>query len=215
MPRPTNHPDASDSPLDSIDLARRLLRAGYQGTLQFDEHFVPLKYVIDPASGALVAPVMVAMLAASETILFVPEETASALQILVSLEPLDDSCATADRWRIHHGEPDDVRWATLFLDMAKLAGVVIDGDALMTPNPLAGAEPALCKHANQKPEALRAAVVHRAGIEIESPICVGVDTQGIDIRAKFDIVRLWFDEPATDEAAARAALDRLLDEASP
>jgi len=213
MTHPPDHPDDPGPAPDVVDRAMRMLRDAYRGTIQFDEHFIPLKYVIDPARGALIAPVMVAMLTAEETILFVPVESADALQILVSLEPIDDSHAMADRWRIYHGEPDDVRWATLYLDMAKLAGVVIDGDALMTPNPFAHAEPALCKDANQNPAALRAAASRRAGMDIESPLCVGVDPAGMDLRARFDIVHLWFDAPAYDEAAARAAIGRLLAEA--
>ena len=210
-----NDPDDITDDGDALDAARAMLRAGFRGTLQFDEHFVPLRYVIDPGAGRLAAPVMVAMLTASETILFVPEEAESALQCLVTLEAIGEDHAAADRWRIYHGEPEDVRWAILWLDMAKLDGVVLDGDALMTPNPLADAEPALCRLLNQDKPALTRLAAARGGMEIESPACVGVDPAGLDVRARFDIVRVLFDEPAPTEDAARAAIERLIAESAP
>lgn len=208
----TDTPETNDQPADAVAEARAMLRNGYRGTLQFDEHFIPIKYVIDPEDGRLIAPVMVAMLTAAETILFVPEEAEDSLQMLVSLEEIDEHHAMADRWRTYHGAPEDVRWAAIWIDMAKLRGVVVDGDALMTPNDLADAEPALCKFVNRRRDALRAAAARYGGMEIESPLCVGVDAHGVDVRAKFDIVRIWFDEPASDEAAAKATIERLLDE---
>ena len=208
-PRPL---PASD-PHDALARGRALLRDALRGTLQFDEHFRPLKYVIDPLTGRLGAPVMVAMLTAAETVLFIPEETEDSLQCLVSLEPLDEHHALTDRWRIYHGEPEDVRWAVLYLDMAKLTGVVLDGDALMTPNPLADAEPALCRLLNDDPDRLRRLASSRGGMDIENPRCVGVDPAGLDVRARFDIVRVPFDEPVNTEDEARATIATLLDHA--
>ncbi len=191
--------------------AGAMLREGYRGTLQFDEHFVPIRFVVDPATGRLASPVMVAMLAAPETLLFVPEESADAVQALVTLEEIDEHHALADRWRIYHGEPEDVRWAIIYLDMAKLGGVVIDGDALMTPSALADAEPALCRLLNEDKKALGRVAERVGGMKIESPVCVGVDDSGFDVRARFDIVRVPFDARAVDEDAARAAIARLLE----
>ncbi len=198
---------------DPVARGHSMLRRDHRGTLQFDEHFVPIKYVIDPETGRLVAPVMVAMLTAAETILFVPEEDENALQMLVSLEAIDENHAMVDRWRIFHGEPEDVRWAEIWIDMAKLQGMVVDGDALMEGNPLAEAEPRLCKLLNEDIDALRAMTAHRGGMEIESPKCVGVDQQGVLVRAKFDIVRVWFDTIAESEAEARELIEQLIAEA--
>ena len=95
-----------------------------------------MPYVVSPADGRLVAPVMVAMLQAEETVLFVPEVGEGALELLVTLYEFDEhgpEGGLTDRWRIHHGEPSDVRWAHLDLDAAKHDGVVIDGDALLMP----------------------------------------------------------------------------------
>lgn len=197
----------------SLDAALRMIREGYRGTLQFDEHFIPIKYVIDPERGRLALPVMVAMLRAAETILFIPEEAEDSLQTLVTLEAMDEHDALADRWRTYHGEPDDVRWASVWLDMAKLQGVVIDGDSLMRPNPLVACEARLCKFINEQVDALRRLARSRGGMEIESPLCVGVDGEGFDVRARFDIVRIRFDEPTDDERDARARIAHMLEEA--
>ncbi len=210
----TNEGDMQGEPVrDQVAIARSMLRDGHRGTLQFDEHFVPIKYVIDPESGRLAAPVMVAMLSAAETILFVPEEAEDSLQMLVSLEQIDENDALADRWRIFHGEPEDVRWAVIWIDMAKLERVVIDGDALMTPNPLQEAEPRLCNLLNDDVDALRKMTEVHGGMEIESPKCVGVDAEGFDVRAKFDAVRVWFDTIAESEDEARELIEQMLVEA--
>lgn len=206
--------ETSGDPIpDPVARAKTMLRQGYRATLQFDEHFVPIKYVIDPENGRLAAPVMVAMLTAAETILFVPEEDERSLQSLVSLEQIDENHELADRWRIYHGEPEDVRWAVIWIDMAKLEGVVIDGDALMEPNALADAEPRLCKLLNDDIEALRKVTAMFGGMEIESPKCVGVDMEGFDVRSKFDTVRVWFDTLAESEDEARGLIEEMIAEA--
>ena len=68
---------------------------------RFDEHVHSLKFVVAP-DGRLVAPVMVAALQTTDTALYIPDDDAPALELLVSLEPFEDAGATAamaDRWR--------------------------------------------------------------------------------------------------------------------
>ncbi len=210
----TNSADHNDDFDNALTRARSMLRQSYRGTLQFDEHFVPIKYVIDPADGRLVAPVMVAMLTAAETILFVPEEAEDSLQMLVSLEEIDgQSHPCADRWQMYHGQPEDIRWATMWIDMAKLVGVVIDGDALMGTDALANDEPALCTLANADRASLISLCASRAEKKVESPLCVGVNKTGLDIRTRFDIVRVLFDEPASNGDAAAEMIEKMLEEA--
>ena len=176
-----------------VEKAYRHLRSHSCADLRFEEHFRPLRYVFHQ-DGRLFAPVMVAMLQAVETVLFIPEVAEYALEVLVTLDEFDEQGsegAIADRWRIYHGDPPDVRWASMNIDAGKLAGSVIDGEALTQANPLFGDESRICKHMNQAHSAdLHILALHFAHIEIENPVMVGIDELGIDIRGKFDVVRV-------------------------
>ncbi|MEY5031874.1 MAG: hypothetical protein RL354_905, partial [Planctomycetota bacterium] len=138
------------SEAEIITGARAFLRANLTGTIGFDEEFIPIKVVVAP-DGALVAPVMVAMLRALDVVIFLPAEDDAAMQLQVTLEEIQDSgehAALCDRWRIYHGEPEDVRWARISIDAAKFDGRMFDGLALMEPNALADAEPRICRKVN-------------------------------------------------------------------
>lgn len=175
-----------------LDETIAALHANLEGEFQFDEHLRPMKIVIAP-DGRVVGPVMVAMLQAAETTLFLPQADDDSLQLLVTLEPFKEEGpdgALADRWRIYHGEPEDVNWAVFSIDAAKYLGAVVDGQALRVPNPLSEDEPRLCRLMNHKqPEAL-ARFCRGAGFEIESPVMVGIDSYGVDVRARFGVVRI-------------------------
>ena len=104
--------DESALPGSVID-ACRYLRAHLTGLISFDGEFVPIKVVPTP-DGALVAPVMVAMLRTFDNALFLPDEGEDAMHMQVTLEEIHDradDAALCDRWRIYHGEPEDVRWS--------------------------------------------------------------------------------------------------------
>jgi hypothetical protein len=195
---------------EMTDAAYRFLRAHTTGDLQFEEHVRPIKFVLSP-EGRLAAPVMVAMLQAPETVLFVPQAIDGALELLVTLYEFDEHSpegAIADRWCIHHGEPPDVRWAYLDIDAAKQGGSVIDGEVLMRPNPLIADESQVCKAMNSSPDVLRLLCLHHAHLEIESPRMVGLDPLGIDVRGRFDVVRVQLTDPIEN---ADAALPLLMD----
>ncbi len=191
---------------DRVLAARAFLGAHKAGTLEFDDNFVPWKFVVDPADGRLCGPVMVAALLASQHVLHLPEETddPGAMRVLLSPEQLGDDPPIADRWSIYHGEPEDVRWAAVWVDFAKWDGVVVDGDALMATHPFASEEAALVRGLNADTDRLRALCVSVGGMrDVESPLAVGVDSLGVDVRARFDVVRLPFPEEAGDGEAAR------------
>jgi hypothetical protein len=206
--------DAGDdaSTDDGILDARRYLRAHLTGLLGFDGEFVPIKLVMAP-DGALIAPVMVAMLRSFDTVLFLPDEGEDAMHMQVTLEEIYDRGEHAplcDRWRIYHGEPEDVRWARITIDAAKFKGLMFDGIALMHPNLLTDVEARLCRRINtEMRETLRAAVVLVAGLEVEDPRLVGIDPLGFDVRGRFDVVRLPADPPIADGDDAVDALEEL------
>ncbi|MFZ4751345.1 MAG: hypothetical protein ACOYMM_12675, partial [Phycisphaerales bacterium] len=189
------------SEAEIITGARAFLRANLTGTIGFDEEFIPIKVVVAP-DGALVAPVMVAMLRALDVVIFLPAEDDAAMQLQVTLEEIQDSgehAALCDRWRIYHGEPEDVRWARISIDAAKFDGRMFDGLALMEPNALAEAEPRICRKVNAEMRGLlKQACLRVAEVEIEDPRLVGVDPLGFDIRGRFDVVRLDADPEIVD-----------------
>lgn len=199
-----------------LDDALRFLHAHLEGELQFDEHLRPMKIVIAP-DGRAVGPVMVAMIEAAETVLFLPHADDEAMQLLVTLEPFKEEGpdgARADRWRIYHGEPEDVNWAVFSIDAAKFNGAMIDGSALQRANPLAAEEARLCRRFNQEEPALLARLCQRAGLTIEDPRLVGVDPWGFDIRARFQVVRLPAPVLLTSAAEAERFLDMLAAESA-
>ena len=115
------------------------------------------------------APVMVAMLRSFDVVIFVPREDDAAMQLQVTLEEITDSglnAAGCDRWRIYHGEPEDVRWARFMIDAAKFDGRMYDGLVLMEPNRLADIEAGICKRVNaEMRDALRNACKFIAKVE--------------------------------------------------
>ena len=194
---------------DPVLAARAFLGCHRAGELQFDDNVLPWKFVIDPADGRLCGPVMVAAILASQHVLHLPEESddPGAMRVLLSPEQLDDDPPIADRWRIYHGEPEDVRWCAFWVDFAKWAGVVVDGDALMQTHPYAADVPGMLKDLNADAARLRALCATIAGVaDVESPVAVGVDPLGVDVRARFDVLRLPFDAEAPDADAARAMI---------
>lgn len=196
----------------AIDEARLFLRRHTRADLRFDEHMRPIKYVFGP-EGRLVAPVMVAMLASLETVAFIPEAIDGALELLVTLEAFDEAGphgALADRWRIYHGDPSDVRWAFLDIDAARLGQTVIDGEALRLTNALAADEAALCKEVNAAHrDDLRRLVLTHAQIEMAEPVMVGIDPMGLDVRGRFDVARVEAPEPMESAADARRVLEAM------
>lgn len=200
-----------------IQLAHAFLRAHSRGDLRFDENTRPLKYIVAP-DGTVIAPVMEAMLRSVDLVLFVPADEDDAMEVMVTPERFEESGSDgslADRWRIYHGEPEDVRWARLHIDAARFEGHIIDGEALTIPSPLASAEPALCKWLNQEHAATLPALCKQFGdAEAEKPVIVGVDDHGLDARRAFDVVRIVAPEPMSTEEDARRVVEAMIEASS-
>jgi len=197
-----------------VETAYAYLRRHYSGDLRFDEHFRPVRYVFAP-DGALVTPVMAAMLASYDTVLFVPECVDDALEVQVTAEQFDEQDASggalADRWRIYHGEPEDVYWAKLVIDAARFEGHVIDGEALMRENPLGEHESTLCRSINtDHRDDLKLLCEHFAQTDVAQPIAVGLDALGLDVRRKFDCIRIPFDKPQESAEQARSTIAHMI-----
>jgi hypothetical protein len=206
---PIARSDTHMSESDVIANALGFLRGHTRGDLRFEEHLRPIKYVVVP-DGRLVAPVMVAMLQAVDVVLFVPDCADDVLELMVTLTALDERSAdgvATDRWRIYHGDPQDVRWAFFNIDAAKFQSMVIDGDAMMVANPLAVDAAKICKRMNaENVDDLRRLCAHFANFTLEKPVMVGIDPLGLDVRAAYDVVRV----PAIEPMNTPGDVDRVL-----
>lgn len=201
-----------DSAPADLEHAIRMYRGHTSGVLSFDENVMDLKYVTMD-DGHLIAPVMVACFDAMNTVLFAPEENDDAIQLLLTLEELGGmnfDSADTDRWRVYHGEPIDVRWAKLWVESAKLGPVVFDGEAVATPNRFAAVVHTWCRELNADTAKLRTLCDRTVHVEVESPTAVGLDPDGIDVRARFGVVRLPFDQTLEDIDDIEPAIARLL-----
>jgi hypothetical protein len=205
----------SDAEQQALDLALRTLAAHRTGAISFGEHVRPIKFVLDNEDGRLVCPVMVAVLEEPEIVMFIPEESDEALQLLLDVEEVDekDHSRAIDKWIAHHGDPEDIHWVACWIDAARMGPVVIDGDALMNSNPLAGAEARTCRRINEDKDALRALCARYAKMDVEDPLCVAVAPLGLSVKSRFDILFVPFGADIETESALDAEIDRLLAEA--
>ena len=206
---------------DEIAAAIAFMRGHLRGLIRFDTEYLPIRVVFAP-DGRIVAPVMESMLLSTDCALYLPEEPEDQeeriVQLMVTLERFEESGPLgplADRWRIYHGEPDDVRWATFTPDFCKFAGYAFDGEAVTRPNPLASGEASICRAVNEdRVEDLGRLVVRRNEVELEDPRMVGIDPLGMDVRGRFEIARIDFHSPVEDVTAATDLVEGLLDETS-
>lgn len=213
MARSRRQPERDFEPDDIADQAYQFMRANLAGHIAFDGDRRTIKVCPLP-DGRLVAPVMVAMLRATDVVVELPDDGDDSLQITASLEAIDPEGAhgaACDRWRIYHGDPPDVRWALITIDAARYSGWFLDGSVLMRENPLAACESAICRDANLESAMLKRIIRRVIGSDPPSALLVGADAWGFDIRRHVDVVRVRLPEGQTiaDERTAMAALQDL------
>jgi hypothetical protein len=200
-------------PRPSINEALAFLRANSRGELRCDERLQRIKFVF-AADGAMAAPAARGTIESVDTVLFIPEYREDVMEVQCSLSPLQSTgsdAAVQDRWRIYFGAPSEPEWVRLTPDAARYRGMVIDGEALMQRNSLAAEEAALCRFVNQSHvESLRRVIARATRVHVELPVMVGIDENGIDVRASFGVIRLAFSKPMATALDAKAAIGRLL-----
>jgi len=189
------------------------IRSERHAVLVGDSVPLEVKTVLDNTTGHFVFPVNAFALDAQESVLWLPEERNTAMQILVDLTEIDGSNSEpADRWRIYHGEPTDNNWVSAAPQAVRFGALIADGSDIELANPLARDEPKLCKEFNTDRGRLG-----RLAAEVDprskgEGLLVGVDPMGIDIQTRFDIVRLPFGERVVVGAEASRHIHNLLDE---
>lgn len=150
--------------------------------------------------------------------LLIPEESEPELELLLDLQRRPPDEAARDRWRAYHAasEPEHAGdWATAIAETVRLCITpgpeVFDGPEVCQPNPLRDHLTTLLRQPNQRPGDLARAVRQRIGEVSVAPVAVGVDPWGLDVRARFGVIRLEFETEAGDTDAAAAAIGALLD----
>ncbi|MBT4585137.1 MAG: hypothetical protein HOC93_08680 [Phycisphaerae bacterium] len=179
------------------EAAWKFLRSNTTGTLRFGEHLHDVSYVFGN-DGLMIITAMVAMLQPQDMVMYVPEYAEDCMEMHVTLEQFSEEGSGgvfADRWQMYHGEPPDIQWAKVTIDAARFHEMFIDGEGLHKENDFACDEPSLCKKLNGDIPKLITGCKRIAGIEVEAPVVVGVDPLGIDVRARFGIVRLAAELP--------------------
>lgn len=203
-------------PRDEAGALVQLMRASTTATMLCGDRATPLRYVIDGADGAIICPVESELLGAEDYTLLIPDDAHGALQIHAAPTLIDQrSSASCDRHMAYHGVQDPSAWVSFKIFSARadhpvLGPIVADGADLMRPNALRSVEPRLCKALNADPARVAAFCLKRAGVAIERPLVVGIDPGGMDVRAKFGIVRVEFDPPISESDSAAARLEELL-----
>lgn len=189
--------------------ALALLRSFSAGTLLVDDSPRPVRYIVEPRQGRIILPMEPRDLDAAEWILCLPEDSyETRARVSLDPEPLGEHDEAVDRFCAYHGHlSGSGLWARAGVAFVKLDhGPVVDGDDLMLPNPLLGEQTALCRALNADPDRLREACLRTRGVSPEDPMGVGVDPLGLDVRARFGVLRIEFAVEAHDAVSARARI---------
>lgn len=197
----------------AIDTIRRL-RHFHDGILRLGERIELVRFVFDPATGAPVLPVGhdVFELGYEFLTLHVPDDDDDSIHLMghaVELDPARD--APCDRYLFYFGKPAPTRWMRLVVDSVKHRGEILSGEEVCLPSPIQAAEPRLVKAANADEHILTRAVAARKGVTPTQPRVVGVDAWGMDVRARFGVVRVEFAAAASDEAGAIEQIQAILE----
>lgn len=200
-----------------MDLLRRL-RSFHEGVLAFGETvgdvIEPCKFVLDPMSGEPALPVAAEALRSLNVMLYAPDDTLDnpeCLQVFATCTEINPNThEAADRWLAYHNKPTHARWAKLNIQSVKRLDEIIDGDLVRLANPLRQHEGSLCKFTNQHQSALANACERHLHTHPENPFAVGVDPWGLDIRARFGVLRVEFSTPVSTPEEAKTAIAQLL-----
>lgn len=203
---------ADDGPRD---ITRRL-RSLFEGVILCDEHAGGVNFVLDPESGQPVAPIPGWLLdekgrrPAADIVLMTPDENADALQLLCRARSIEPSAFAGAYYEAHHAKPAEGTLCLLEVESIKAGLTLASGEDCCVPNPLLKVIGAICRTVNADRGLLAEACDRALHVKPQSPVCVGVDPDGLSIRARFGIVRIPFDiEPKNAEQALSVVADIL------
>ena len=201
-------------------MGRRLLRRLHEGALACGDRRAEVRFVVDGGTGGVVMPVEVGFARAGELVLIAPDEPGCVWEASLTPRVIErpEAEEAVDRWAAYHGHhamaghhggaPGGQHWVRCVVTGLKSAEGVFGEEETLAVNPLRGkVESRLVKAVNGDRAALARACKVHGPIEVAEPLVVGIDPLGMDVRARFGIVRLEFPEniyAGTDAQAERA-----------
>lgn len=209
-------PSSSPRPPESRGV--RLVRAHHEGVLQYLERRADVRFIIESATGQLLMPVESGFAkSGDEMVIWTPREDQweSQIAILARVVERPESLEGVDRWQAYHagsGLASKMTWVRGEIEGLKTSDAVYGAEDCISPNPLGRGEYPLIKRMNADREALGRAVKRLLGVLPADALCVGVDPWGVDVRARFGIMRVEFAEgiAATTIEAAEREIARVL-----
>jgi hypothetical protein len=191
--------------------AVRALRAAAEAHLVVSDGDVRrVRYVIDRRRGLLLFPIPADLSELAEAQLLAPSEQDPVVAAMVTLQATTSPPADAEiRFEIYHGQAREANWAVAAVEAMRYHGEAFDGEEIELTDDLIEHEPELCRRLNAEPDLLRDLCARVAKAIVERPVAVGLDPDGIDVRARFGIVRVEFDEPARNVQQARDRIAEL------
>lgn len=167
--------------------------------------------LVDPRQGSVVLSAPASVWDRSgELVLFVPDESADSAQLLLA-SAREPEASAVDRYQAHFGVPRGVVVRACEIESVRWGGSVFDVDEIALANPWHAEEPALLRTANEDPSRLERAC-GILGHGTSAPlVAVGVDPDGLNVRARTGITRIAFSERATTGSAASRAVREALE----
>jgi len=201
-----------DPNADTLTRATHLMRSAWSATLLFDQTPFDTQCMIDPRTGDFIVAILKDALDADDIVLACPRDSFDTkIRILIELSQSVTE-EQADRFTAYHLPATTPLLAIGKFDYAKLdSGEVITSEQCPLANPLVSSIGPLCKALNADRDALAGVCKFLSGVDHESPLAVGVDPTGIDIRASFGLVRLVFPVPVGDADEAMSSIKSLLE----
>ncbi|MEN0020364.1 MAG: hypothetical protein AAF747_05730 [Planctomycetota bacterium] len=196
--------------------AAAAVRSDTHATALADGRPSNVKLVIGARTGRVVFPFDRRDMRASEWVLWQPEERHGATQLLLGdvREPNDADQPALMRWSAYHGDPvsgsGSAGWVSAVIESVRIGSDIFDGEELPIVNTLAADESAICRSLNERSEHVGDAIARLAGKRPASPVVVGADQFGVDVRGRFTVSRLAFDRPANDADDAAVLIEAML-----
>jgi hypothetical protein len=201
-----------DPNADILNRANHLLRSAWSCTLLYDQTPFETRCMIDPRSGDFIVSIVKDALDATDITLACPRDSFDA-RIRVSIE-LDETTTEEqrDRFTAYHLPSTPPLLVAGKFQYSKLdSGEVVTPDQCSLVNPLVSGMGTLCRLLNADRDRLSRVCKSLSGVAHETPLAVGVDPTGIDIRANYGLVRLVLPSRISDPDDAMNIIEALVE----